>query len=62
MLADVAMYDGNPNGQMSPCNSGDGDGAFLPPEAKRNGNAYMFNSSDDGSDAGSNEEEMMNAL
>lgn len=49
MLADVAMYDGASDGQMSPCNSGGGDGEFNPAGPSRKAPAYMFNSSEDGS-------------
>jgi len=52
MLADVPMYDANSEGGMSPTN-------FNPDGPQRKAPAYMFNSSEDGSDG---EEEMMQGL
>jgi len=46
MLADVPMFDGNSEGQMSPT----GGEGFNPVAPGRKAPNYMFNSSEDGSE------------
>ena len=56
MLADVPMFDGNSEGQMSPT----GGEGFNPVAPGRKAPNYMFNSSEDGSEQ--DEGELMQGL